>query len=239
MSNADHARPELRFFFDAGAGVCLWTGNDTAQARHDFAVDVDTLPLSGNTRCLLRHLIAWYDTSLDWDDPGGASPWSAQEAARFRAAVQEAVPRLAQELAVAGYDMFDESGTGPEPDTPFQLLARILAVADDAARAEAQGEALLVALAPFTPRQVTPPEPYWKEPGWYEHTFDLSPADMATFDAVIAMAKGNWWISRDSGGDAVWNPEPGCVFLLPEVAWAEIILFRPNPPSPDQEYLPL
>lgn len=238
MANADPARPELRFFFDAGAGVCLWAGNEAAESRHDFAVDVDELPLSGNTRDELRRLMAWYDTSIDWDDPAGASPWSAEENQRFNAAVQAVVPRLEQELAAAGYDLSDESCTGPAPDTPFILLARIFTVASDAARAAAQGEALLATLAPFSPSQAEPPEPYWKIPGWYEHTLDLSPADTATFDAVVALTKGHWEITRDSECNAVWNPEPGCQFLLSEVRWAEILLIRPNPPTPDQEYLP-
>lgn len=238
MANPDHARPELRFFFDAGAGICLWTGNDAAEARHDFAVDVDELPLSADTRCRLRHLMAWYDTSIDMNDPAGASPWSAEENQRFNAAVQDIVPRLEQELAAAGYALSDETCTGPEPDTPFSLLVRIFSVAGDTAQAEAQGEALLAALAPFSPSPAGPPEAYWKIPGWYEHTLDLSPADAATFDAVVALTKGNWDITRDSECDAVWNPEPGCQFLLPEVTWAEILLIRPNPPTPDQEYLP-
>ena len=83
-------RPYLRYFFGYGSGVCLWTGNDVALNRFgDYAIDTEALPLSANTRHWLQHLIAWYDTGLDWDDPGGgASPWSDEERARFNLAAQ-------------------------------------------------------------------------------------------------------------------------------------------------------
>jgi len=235
-------RPYLRYFFGYGSGVCLWTGNDVALNRFgDYAIDTEALPLSANTRHWLQHLIAWYDTGLDWDDPGdGASPWSDEERARFNLAAQAGFRRLAQELPAEVYELSDESGTQAPSDTPpdYELLARIFAPADNAEHADKQAEALLAKIAAFSPEPINPPEPYWKVPGWYEHILKLSPADETTFDAVVALAGGNWDITRDSEWDAVWNPSPGHIFLLPEVVWVEIMLIQPNPPSPDQEYLP-
>lgn len=233
----------LRFFFDAGSNVCLWAEDDTTTERHGYDIDAADLPLSANTRRWLQFLMAWHDTSLDWDNPGGPPRWSDEEQARFRLAVQEGVARLRAELAPAGYEVRDESGTAQVDYPPLELLARIFMPAAGAAEADAQNQALLAALAAFSPRPAHPPEPYWKIAGWYEHAFQLSPADRATFDALVALSEGDWEVSRgdtqDSECDAVWNPWSGHTFLLPGVTWAHILLIYPNPPGPDDEYLPL
>ncbi len=234
----------IRFFFDAGSGFCLWAGDDATEERHDgYGIDAFNLPLSTNTQRWLQYLIAWYDTSLNWDDPGGASPWSDDEQARFRQAVQEGVTRLRAELAPAGYEVCDESCTAPVDYPPMELLARIFMPAADAAEADDHDRALLAALAVFSPNPNRPPEPYWKIPGLYEHFFQLSPADLPTFDALVALSEGDWKVSRgdtqDSECDAVWNPWSGHIFLLPGVTWAHILLIYPNPPGPNDEYLPL
>jgi hypothetical protein len=131
-----------------------------------------------------------------------------------------------------------DEAPGPNGVAPFELLARIFAPADSAEHADEQEAALHAALAAFAPKQGHPPEPYWKVPGWYEHFLKLSPADETTFDAVVALAGGDWDINRDFECDAVWTPSPGHIFLLPEVIWAQVMLIQPNPPAPDQEYLP-
>lgn len=240
--NPANERPYLRYFFEYGSGVCLWAGNDAARDRFgDYAIENGALPISTNTRYWLQHLIAWYDTGLDWDDPGsGASPWSEDEWRRFEQAAQEGFRRLVQELPGHDFELFDESGTRGPPDTPptYELLVRLFAPADNADHAARQADALLAALAPFAPEPRRPPESYWKIPGWYEHDLQLAPADETTFDAVVAMAAGNWEITRDSECNAVWNPSPGQIFLLPEATWAEVMLIQPNPPAPDQDYLP-
>lgn len=229
----------IRYFFDAGSGVCLWAGNDATQERHGFAIEADSLPLSTNTQRWLQHLIAWYDTSLNWDDPGSATLWSDEEQARFRLAAQEGVTRLQNELASAGYEVCDESGTAFVDYPPMELLVRIFSTAADAAQADDQDQALRAALAAFSPHAIHAPKPYWKVPGWYEHAFQLTPANQATFDAIVALSDGDWHVTRDGECDAVWNPLPGHVFLLPEVIWVHALLIYPNPPEPDQEYLPL
>lgn len=67
----------------------------------------------------------------------------------------------------------------------------------------------------------------------------MSPADQATIDALVALSEGDWEVSRDGECDAVWNPWSDHIFLLPGVTWAHILLIYPNPPGPDDEYLPL
>jgi hypothetical protein len=237
----------IRFFFDAGSNVCLWACDDATKARHGYTIDANDLPLSTNTRHWLHHLMAWYDTSLDWDNPGGASPWSDDEKARFQLAAQAGLARLRQELTPAGYEVCDESCTAQVNYPPMELLARIFMPAADAAEAAAHNQALHAALAAYSPRPINPPEPYWKIPGWYEHFFQLNPATPASFDALIALSEGDWDVTRSDDidknhpgeCDAVWSPSPGHIFLVPEVTWAHILLIYPNPPTPDQEYLPL
>lgn len=242
MNTQESRHCYLRYFFEYGSGVCLWVGNDAALDRFgDYAIDIEALPLCANTRRWLQHLIAWYDTGLDWDDPGGASPWTEDERARFDQAAQEGFRRLVQELPEQDFELGDDSDTRGPPDTPptYELLLRLFAPADNADHAARQADALLAALAPFAPEQRQPPEPYWKIPGLYEHHLELAPADETTFNAVVALAEGDWDITRDYELDAVWNPSPGQVFLLPEATWAQVMLIQPNPPTPDQEYLPL
>lgn len=226
----------IRFFFDAGSDVCLWACDEATKERHGYAIDADDLPLSTNTRHWLHHLMAWYDTSLDWDNPGGASPWSDDEQARFRLAAQEGLARLRQELTPAGYEIRDESDKMPEP---VKLRARLFMPAADAAQADDHDQALLAALAAFSPQPINAPEPYWKIPGWYEHYFELTPANLAAFDAIVALSDGNWEVTRGCECEAVWNPSPGHSFLLPGVTWAHILLIYLNPPPPDMDFLPL
>jgi hypothetical protein len=153
------------------------------------------------------------------------------------------VTRLKQEQAPAGYEVFDESCTASVNYPRLELLARIFMPAANPAEADAQDLVMQAALAAFSPHPIHPPEPYWKEPGWYEHYFELTPADHVAFDAIVALVEGDWHISSEGENncecDAVWNPSPGHVFLLPGVTWAHILLNYPNPLTPDQEYLPL
>jgi hypothetical protein len=61
-------------------------------------VDVHALPVSPNTRVLCDYATAWYDTGLDWNDPGGPSPWDADEAGRFRATTVRLLHALRADL---------------------------------------------------------------------------------------------------------------------------------------------
>jgi len=98
----------LRFFFDAGSGVCLWSGNATTSARYGIAILPEQLPLSPYTQRWVNQLVAQYDTSLNWDDPTGPSPWSPAECEHFNATAARAL--LSQIRAQLGedYDVVDE-----------------------------------------------------------------------------------------------------------------------------------
>jgi len=102
-------RYRLRYFFDAGSGTCLWAGNDNARGRFGYPVDHCLLPLSDNTRRWLTHVVAWYDTSLDWSNPGSSEDvWTDEELARFNAAADRALKLLVSELPNTDYEIVDE-----------------------------------------------------------------------------------------------------------------------------------
>lgn len=89
---------KFRYFFSAGSGVCLWSDNDAAREKFDYPVDISKLTLSENLQRKALYIIAWCDTSLDWDYPSGPSPWSEEENARFDRAAQELYEELCEHL---------------------------------------------------------------------------------------------------------------------------------------------
>lgn len=96
----------IRFSFDLGSGVCLWAKNEEARERFGYAIDHWELPLSENTKRWLHHLIAWFDTSLDWDSPPD-NQWSQEELERFRLAAKKGIKLLRQELSSAQYEFIE------------------------------------------------------------------------------------------------------------------------------------
>jgi hypothetical protein len=64
----------LRFFFDAGSGVCLWSGNKAAEERFDYPVETARLNLPPDLAADLEQLITDYDADFPWDDPGTRDP---------------------------------------------------------------------------------------------------------------------------------------------------------------------
>lgn len=100
----------LRFFFDAGSGVCLWADNEAAREAFGYPVRSEELPIEPETEARLERLIAWFDESVDWDDPGTAWPWTDEEQARFDAEAQAMLALLRQELGPE-YEIEDRSKT--------------------------------------------------------------------------------------------------------------------------------
>jgi hypothetical protein len=90
-------RYRLRLMFEWGGG-CLWSGNEAALRAFDVGHIEDRLPLSAETLARLEELSIWHDTSLDWDDPAGPGPWSADEYARFNRAAAEVLESIRAEL---------------------------------------------------------------------------------------------------------------------------------------------
>jgi hypothetical protein len=101
---------QLRYFFDPGAGICLWSANDAARERFDYPVDASKLSLPENTWRRLLYLCRWYDTSIDWSYPPDPSPWDQAERQRFKAEAQRVLSLLRQELGPE-FEIVDESRT--------------------------------------------------------------------------------------------------------------------------------
>lgn len=125
--------------------------------------------------------------------------------------------------------MGNESRT-KEPDE-FRLLARFICRASDPAVANQLQCRLLEALADFTAAAASDPEAYWKIPDSFEIDLMLSPPSEVTFERFLSLAPEGWTIVRDGECSAVWNHLPNVALLIPEVFWAEILFYRPNPPE--------
>jgi len=59
----------LRFFFDAGSGVCLWAQDVEAKARFGYPVEAAMLDVPRELRDEIAQLITDYDDTFPWDDP--------------------------------------------------------------------------------------------------------------------------------------------------------------------------
>lgn len=88
----------LRFFFDAGAGTCLWSGDQLTKEKFGNPIDISKLPLDESIRRRVMYLSDWYDTSIDWSYPPNPSPWDVQEKKQFEDAVQEFLIDVRQAL---------------------------------------------------------------------------------------------------------------------------------------------
>lgn len=104
---------QFRYFFSSGSGICLWGLNPEAIERYGYAVDLKDLKLEEN---LLRrgwHLLAWFDTALDWSYPGNPSPWTKEESQRFDDYAQRFLSDVRQALGT-GFEIRDESKTAAQ-----------------------------------------------------------------------------------------------------------------------------
>jgi hypothetical protein len=100
-------RYRARFSFDPGSGALLWM--DPADwDRWGQPVELELLPISADLLATLEHLVAWYDTSMNWDYPPDPGPWREPECARFNSAVAAALARLRAELG-PGWEIDDRT----------------------------------------------------------------------------------------------------------------------------------
>ena len=89
---------ELRYFFDYGSGICLWSSNEAARIRFGYPVDLDELGVPSSIKDLAYNLMQRFDLSLDWADPSGSSVWSHQDCDGFAADSQTLLQRLREHL---------------------------------------------------------------------------------------------------------------------------------------------
>lgn len=74
---------QLRYFFDCGSGICLWADSPETRERFGYPIDFDDLDLPPDLHARGEDLLRRFDTSLDWADPAGPSPWSDVECREF------------------------------------------------------------------------------------------------------------------------------------------------------------
>ena len=100
----------LRFYFDTGSNICLWSDNDAARERFDYPVELRELPLPQTIRLRGYFLIAWFDTFMDWDNAPEPSRWWPREGAAFNLASQELLTLLREHLG-PDFELVDKSRT--------------------------------------------------------------------------------------------------------------------------------
>ena len=103
-----------RFFFDAGSGCCLWGADDATKEEHDYPIDHHELGLPTALAAALDDLVARWDTVIDWDDPGGPSPWTHADHVSFDATVDAVLTALRP--ALPDWDVVDTHATADRFD---------------------------------------------------------------------------------------------------------------------------
>lgn len=99
LSEYNDRRYKLKFLFDWGSGVCLWSANKNSEERFgDYPIPTNVLPVSQELRDELEHLIAWHDEALNWDNPGGPLLWDERKIQEFMAAAKDKYIMLCHEL---------------------------------------------------------------------------------------------------------------------------------------------
>ena len=92
------AKYALKYMYDWGSGICLWSVNDAAREKYDYPIELDSLPLSDNLKNELEYLINKHDEALDWEYPPNPLLWSEQEQADFIERAKQAYYRIVMEL---------------------------------------------------------------------------------------------------------------------------------------------
>jgi hypothetical protein len=104
------SRYQFRYFFSPDCRVCLWSANAEANEKFNYPVDLNELGLPENILKKAIHIMAWYDTSIDWNYPPDPSPWSDEERCRFNASAQCLLVALREQLGPE-FEIRDESRT--------------------------------------------------------------------------------------------------------------------------------
>ena len=90
---------QLKFMFDWGSGVCLWSSNTTSQEKFgDYPIDTDDLPVSQELKEKIEYLINKHDEALNWNDPGGDLLWNDTQIQEFMNEAKKVYLALCDEL---------------------------------------------------------------------------------------------------------------------------------------------
>ena len=97
---------KIRFFFEWG-GYCLWGANDEARNKYGSPIEPSELPLSKETLENIKKMERWHHTALDWNDPGGPSPWTREEHEKFGRGAKTLLEKIISELG-EDYEIIDK-----------------------------------------------------------------------------------------------------------------------------------
>lgn len=88
----------LRYWFE-WRGPGLWGINRKASEKYGYGIDIDNLPLSEQTKKRMNEMGKWHDTALDWNNPGGDSPWTTEDWEKYERAEALLLEDLRKELS--------------------------------------------------------------------------------------------------------------------------------------------
>ncbi|MBP5457730.1 MAG: hypothetical protein J6Y37_14655 [Paludibacteraceae bacterium] len=90
---------KLKFMFDWGSGICVWSDNEAAKRKfNDYPIETDNLPISNKLKKTLDDLINLYDTCLNREEPNGDLMWDKNQIEDFLKMARGAYVNLCEEL---------------------------------------------------------------------------------------------------------------------------------------------
>lgn len=90
---------KLKFMFDWGSGVCLWSANKSSKDKFgDYPIESSELPISQELKEKLEQLIEFHDEALDWNDPAGDLLWNDNQIQEFLVMAKKLYLILCDEL---------------------------------------------------------------------------------------------------------------------------------------------
>ena len=87
----------IKYFFDYECS-CLWSADDATKKRFDYPISPESLPLSKDSLKKIEEACRFFDTRLDWNDPGGPSPWKKEDCEKFNKISKELFELIKNEL---------------------------------------------------------------------------------------------------------------------------------------------
>lgn len=90
---------KIKFFFEWGTDLCLWSGNSAAIERYGICeIPYERIGISDELRLSLAKMGEEYQGALNWEYPPDPSPWTQAQKDDFMLRAQEVFKRLTEEL---------------------------------------------------------------------------------------------------------------------------------------------
>lgn len=90
---------KMKFMFDWGSGVCLWSTNQASITKFEnYPIYIPKLPISDKLKNELERLIEMHDQALNWNEPNGDLLWNDYQIDEFLKIVKSVYNSLCKEL---------------------------------------------------------------------------------------------------------------------------------------------